>query len=82
MHSRSNGAEEAPVEIQKRMEFDNRQKPNEYNNPWACTGELSRSDAPVNRISVPAGLLSTQVKTLQMRGIVLLIPITRGIPGD
>ena len=82
MHSRSNGAETAPVEIQKRMEFDNRPKPNEYNNPWACTDELSRSDAPANRISVPAGLLSTQVKTLQMVGIVLLIPITRGIPGD
>ena len=82
MHSRNNGAETAPVEIQKRMEFDNRQKPNEYNNPQACTGELSRSDAPANRISVPAGLLSTHVKTLQLLGIVLLIPITRGIPGD
>ena len=82
MHSRNNGAETAPVEIQKRMEFDNRPKPNEYKNPWTCTGELSRSDAPANRISVPAGLLSTHVKALQLLGIVLLIPITRGIPGD
>jgi len=82
MHSRGNGAEWAPVGIQKRMEFDSRTNPSEYNNPWLYTNGLSRSDVPANRISVPAGLLSTQVKTLQMVGIVLLIPITSGIPGD
>ena len=82
MHSRGNGAEWAPVGIQKRMEFDSRTNPSEYNNPWLYTGELSRSDVHANRISVPAGLLSTQAKTLVVVRIVLNIPSTRGIPGD
>ena len=65
------------------MEFDSRTNPSEYNNPWLYTGELdSRSDVPANRISVPAGLLSTQAKTLVVVRIVLNIPSTRGIPGD